>query len=1065
MTVGLLNFAITPQTSSLLSPLASQRNVVNMNFPYINDYAFIDHIKNSSGGISPYGATFASPGSPTFSALIDANGWPNDTRASGQTFGGGIQVPTSANFGGPYVLTWQGDGAFNFTSSTPVWTEQAGSINYTKTSNGHWKNVPGSNPYIILAVSGIAAAGTYNFNITSTGGPAATGNTTSGNNTLTGMSSISGIVANQAITGPGIPSNTTVVSVSGTSVVMSNNATAPGTGVQLQFGTFMTGLKFYRQADETDLLAGKVYRAAFKQQLVNLNPSAVRFMNQIGRINTGNCRFENRTKPGNAGYGYAANWVASPVYGDLASGSFPNQYTLAAATPTASNPQTTPNPNTSGLAAHVHGEMVLCRTQTAQATVRPASCTVSNITNSTTPQATVVALATPTGTTASGSNVINGPAPTGNTTSGNNTLTGMSSISGIVTGAAISAAGIPANTTVVSASGTSVVMSNNATVTSSGAVQIQFGLATSGIAAGQNVSATGIPSGLTVVSVNSNAGTVVMSGNATANGAGTITFGHSFQVGDRVYFTYPLNGGSSGIPIGMMTAGLQYFPVTVASVIDATNFTISGFDTTSSPAYTAVTKDRSSVIGYTSLAVGGRDEYPVCYVSPIVPFLAFGSISSSASQNKTFYFDKNAAGRQDGSGNWVFGVWKYIQDQSSGGHTGDLPIEVAVALVNELNDMSVAQGINNPISMWLNIPSFGMRSTDPDYSSASSWILNAYDIVMNPSSTVRTSGFSALRSQASLLIEDSNETWNGAFLNTGAMYATGYQRWPLTGNGVNNPVDYIIFRAVNNVRDVRSVYGIDPRVKFSMGGQGSNGYATNANPRLATTNYLRMNAQTTDSTWVGYFYTNDSVVLSQGWGSPLQYFDAFHFATYFDPASAYMSGTTGTGNYKDDTAMFNGTDNSPSGGGNYTGAANPSQAITNFVASISASTSGGGITQYTTLAAQYSTNLGAQGKVAISYEGGADWADSGTAGQIAFTQAVYNSSQWATAQIGYWTTAVAGNSNYKMPSVYTYIGVGTSTRWAYCEPDSYGSTSTEGQALANNPTFAAMCTRNQALML
>jgi uncharacterized phage protein gp47/JayE len=64
------------------------------------------------------------------------------------------------------------------------------------------------------------------------------GSTTSGSPTVT-VASASGIAADQVVVGPGVPSGTTVSTVVGTTVTLSANATASGTGVALEF--FTTG--------------------------------------------------------------------------------------------------------------------------------------------------------------------------------------------------------------------------------------------------------------------------------------------------------------------------------------------------------------------------------------------------------------------------------------------------------------------------------------------------------------------------------------------------------------------------------------------------------------------------------------------------------------------------------------------------------------------------------------------------------------------------------------------------------------------------------------------------------
>ncbi len=63
-----------------------------------------------------------------------------------------------------------------------------------------------------------------------------TGTTASGSNQVTGLTYTTGIVVGQTVTGTGIPSSTTVTAISGTTITISNNATANGT-VPLTFSS------------------------------------------------------------------------------------------------------------------------------------------------------------------------------------------------------------------------------------------------------------------------------------------------------------------------------------------------------------------------------------------------------------------------------------------------------------------------------------------------------------------------------------------------------------------------------------------------------------------------------------------------------------------------------------------------------------------------------------------------------------------------------------------------------------------------------------------------------------
>jgi hypothetical protein len=190
---------------------------------------------------------------------------------------------------------------------------------------------------------------------------------------------------------------------------------------------------------------------------------------------------------------------------------------------------------------------------------------------------------------------------------------------------------------------------------------------------------------------------------------------------------------------------------------------------------------------------------------------------------------------------------------------------------------------------------------------------------------------------------------------------------------------------------------------------------------------------------------------------------------------AYNDKVRGMGTLRDDNAMYNGADNSANGGGNYTGGANPMQAITNFVAKAVAVDSNlfeGTANRWCDPAHptagidyQFASNMARLGKRSIQYEGGTNWKPTypDPSFQV-FKTAVTNSSQWAIAQINYFNarSRLAGAS---MPAVYfiTSDAAGRAFQWwSYASPDTYAS-GVEGQALENNSTWVAMGNRNRAL--
>jgi hypothetical protein len=105
-------------------PQFSKRSVINMNqTAFYYEYAFIDHIKSSiqfggPGNSSPWNTV----GGPVWGQNIDADGWPNYSTVTinkRATFGG-ILIPASSNFAGPYTI--DGFGSGTITLSAGSWT-------------------------------------------------------------------------------------------------------------------------------------------------------------------------------------------------------------------------------------------------------------------------------------------------------------------------------------------------------------------------------------------------------------------------------------------------------------------------------------------------------------------------------------------------------------------------------------------------------------------------------------------------------------------------------------------------------------------------------------------------------------------------------------------------------------------------------------------------------------------------------------------------------------------------------------------------------------------------------
>jgi hypothetical protein len=836
------------------NPLLSQRNVLNLDFLSTFDYAFINHLLQATSFMSPAGTAFATT-TNTWPSLLDANGYPNSSASTGN-FGGAFNIPDVNNFSGPYVLTWNNDATVSLATAHGfvTFTEQNSNTTYTKNSNGNWTNKTGQTAYIVMDIT---ASSPYDA------GP-------------------------QLI-------DITITSTGGTD-------------------GYATGFKFYRQADESDLLAGKVFRQAFKQPIVNLNPVAIRSMNWLGGNSDPNCRFENRTLPTNAGYwasssgGFGANWVASPVYG-VTSGV--NQMTLAAASPTTANPKTTP-------VAMTHGEIVTCRIGSGMA--GGGARTISSIANGPNPLVTCTA---------------------------------------------------------------SVPFSNGDTI---------------------------------------------------------------------VFPTVALTGS---------WAVLKYFPMVISNVSGST-FNINGIDSSSWGTYAF------SGVGcceFVTLNVAGRGTYPVVYPGGSGFISQFGNTYLNTNDYKTFTFDKTFASQTDGSGNWVPGAWinATVSSSAGGGMNGGVPIEIITALVNEVNEMSVAQGINNPVHLWMCVPAAAMMSMDPDYVSSSNWPVNAVNVVLNGAN-----GYAGLTNAALLFLQQSNELWNGADTQTIYYSWRGFYRWPASGQG--DVVDMTALRSVCMARDVKAAFPNNPRLKFILAGQAGEGSGSPANVFSPSSANYRV--------CYGYtYYNNDTLVTSGNWGTPISNYDAFAVAPYLDPPNSYWGGQFSTPTTGDSALYATGNPTSQA------------TAITNFVAQVTSGAAGSPNSTIDIYCNPSNPAAGVisaiasglpSGKPCINYEGAMDWPVSGTVGGYTmtaadetFVTAVINSSQWATAQLAFFN-ACATLPNFAMPSVYIEIGTwlpgpsGVSNqRWSFCAPDTYPlpiGSGAEGAALtAQNALWPALSSRNQAL--
>lgn len=563
-------------------------------------------------------------------------------------------------------------------------------------------------------------------------------------------------------------------------------------------------------------------------------------------------------------------------------------------------------------------------------------------------------------------------------------------------------------------------------------------------------------------------GNIAISAITQANPGVVTATAHGYNTGDQVLIVCGLSSSLTGNPyVGMVELNLVPVTITLDGVDPTNKFSI-GVDTTTFTAFTTGTKaPLAHACQHVTLQVGSgndRTAYPVAFQDMTqgggsTP--SGGTIPWTAASYQNFVFDKNQAGIRAAVGtnpqNWVQGVW--IATGST--HSGMVPLEYAAALIYELNTLSRSQGITNPIHLMVGVPTQSLMPIDPDYSTASDWPVNAIKIVME--GNLGYPGLLNCPNKPSVILEKSNETWNFGQTQTSYLAHLNLVR---NGTAVTDASTMSSLRSVLMCRDITQNSAYASRVKLTLGMQGSAGSGAPNSTRAAGT----------------AFYFSDTWNTWQGGLTPMSFHDCCNWGSYFDGANTYYNTTAGTGTFTDDSAMFNGTSNTVNGGNDYTGAANPTQAITNFVANVTTQT-GQTIKSYCDhanptagIAGQFDTLMSGYGKRAIGYEGGTDWqcALNGTVGTThtitaadsLFLCAVNQSSQWATAQTGFFNDVATLSVSGLMPIYQYQINTPLNLRWAYISPDTYatiGGIPTEGGAMTNSPMWTALSTRNQAL--
>jgi hypothetical protein len=365
----------------------------------------------------------------------------------------------------------------------------------------------------------------------------------------------------------------------------------------------------------------------------------------------------------------------------------------------------------------------------------------------------------------------------------------------------------------------------------------------------------------------------------------TCTGSHPFVTGDIVY-------PNINTADGMQQLDRRRCQVTVTG---PTTFTID-VPTTGFTTFTNNT-GQSKFNFFVSLNVGTRGAYPVVWSSGFVIAGGFNGIGEMQSNTLvTFWFDKNVTPCKDASGTVIQGAWLFSPGTSPGLPNANwgMPIEVCTKFILEVNELSVAQGITNPIHMWLNVPFRGMLSIDPDYSSASNFATKMVDVALN-GSTVNGITYPGLKSVngPSLLLEHSNETWNTGGADSQAVLSQAYAQAVVGKDNYNETAGYSSWRSVAMVQDVKAAFPSETRLKFVLASIGTNVGIAEA--------YMYATGGTT-------YYTNQKL---GGWPTfPITAHDAFAIAPYLEPFSGGNFTVSYNDTFLDTISKYFGVDSS-----------------------------------------------------------------------------------------------------------------------------------------------------------
>jgi len=483
---------------------------------------------------------------------------------------------------------------------------------------------------------------------------APTGYSTSGSSTITGVSSISGLIVGQAITGSGIPTSpaTTIVAASGTTITLSQAANATPlvtfTGVLNSGSSTITpvgstsGVATGQVVTGTGITAGTTITNIGSNLTLSAPASASSPTTNIvtfnGIVTSGSANITNVAstttglvvgQPLTAGVGIAVGTTIKTL--SLAT----NTVTMSA-NASASNTVSTSGTATSGsnILTNIQSTNGLLIGQPITGANIPAGATITALGNTAPFSITMSgpAFYNSAGTiftalTTSGSNLLTSVSstsglvvgqpvagngiPTGTTiaafplavsfnaltTSGSNVLASVSSVAGLLVGQTITGTGIPASPpTTITSFPTPVTFTFNA-ITANGSNVLTSVSSTTGLAAGQALTGTGIPANTVITAIGTN--TVTMSANATA----TITSAETVSA-VSTYVAMSANATATITSVEAVSALATIVALSQNATATLTPASFKGTTTSASNVLTAVSSVAGLAVGQALLGTG-----------------------------------------------------------------------------------------------------------------------------------------------------------------------------------------------------------------------------------------------------------------------------------------------------------------------------------------------------------------------------------------------------------------------------------------------------------------------------